>query len=112
MLKNSKNISLFGLPEEVNFCKNCVESNQRMMGSSQLNIKKNENKEGVAFDDEGICLSCRYFEKKETVDWNEREKELIDTLNRYRKKDGSYDVLLPGSGGKDSQFLSYILKYK
>ena len=112
MLKNSKNISLFGLPEEVSFCKNCVESNQRMMGSSQLNIKKNESKEGVAFDEKGVCLSCRYFEKKETVNWSEREKELIDTLDRYRKTDGSYDVLLPGSGGKDSQFLSYILKYK
>ncbi len=111
MLKNSKN-SLFGLPEEVKFCKNCVESNQRFMGSAQLNIKKDDTKEGVDFDDEGVCLSCRYFEKKEKFNWNDREKELKDILNKHRKSDGSYDILLPGSGGKDSQFLSYILKYK
>ena len=33
-----------------------------------------------------------------------KEKELIDLLSRYKKKDGSYDVLIPGSGGKDSIF--------
>ena len=29
-------------------------------------------------------------------------------LNQYKKKDGSYDVLIPGSGGKDSIF---VIKY-
>ena len=110
--KNQTNYSLFGLPEKVKFCKKCVESNQRFMGSTQLNLKKNDKKLGVSFDNEGVCLSCRYYEKKEKVDWKEREKELEDILSRYRKKDGSYDVLIPGSGGKDSQYLSYMLKYK
>ena len=90
--KNQTNYSLFGLPEKVEFCKKCVESNQRFMGSTQLNIKKNDKKLGVSFDSEGVCLSCRYYEKKEKVDWKEREKELEDILSRHRKKDGSYDV--------------------
>ena len=106
------NNSIFGLPETIIFCKKCVESNQRFMGSTQLDIRKNEKKLGVGFDDKGVCLSCRYFEKKDQVNWDEREKELQDILSRHRKQDGSYDVLIPGSGGKDTQYLSYILKYK
>ena len=41
-----------------------------------------------------------------------REKELVDLLNQYKKKDGSYDVLIPGSGGKDSIFVASLLKEK
>ena len=32
--------TLFGLPEKVIFCKKCVESNQRFMGSKQTNDQK------------------------------------------------------------------------
>ena len=46
------------------------------------------------------------------INWKEREKELIEILDKNRKNDGSYDVLIPGSGGKDSIYLSHILKYK
>lgn len=108
----SKDKSLFGLPEKVIFCKKCVESNQRFMGSTQLDIKQDEKKLGVAFDEHGVCLSCRYYEKKDKVDWKEREDQLKEILARHKKKDGSYDILIPGSGGKDSQFLAHILKYK
>tara|TARA_B100000965_G_scaffold406299_1_gene444475 strand:- start:2285 stop:3493 length:1209 start_codon:yes stop_codon:yes gene_type:complete len=104
--------SLYGLPEKVIFCKKCVESNQRFMGSKQTQDQKNQKKQTVAFDNEGVCLSCRYFEKKEKIDWKEREKELVDILDKHRRKDGYYDVLVPGSGGKDSRFVSHILKHK
>ena len=33
-------------------------------------------------------------------------------LDRFRKNDGGYDVVVPGSGGKDSAYTSHILKYK
>ena len=49
---------------------------------------------------------------KKKIDWNEREKELLDLCNQYRRSDGKYDCLVPGSGGKDSFFTSYLLKYK
>lgn len=39
-------------------------------------------------------------------------KELMEVCNKYRKKDGSYDCIVPGSGGKDSFYTSHILKYK
>ena len=49
---------------------------------------------------------------KKTVDWEERERELRELRNQYRKSDGSYDCIVPGSGGKDSSFQSHVLKYK
>ena len=66
------------------------------------------------FDEEGICSACRFNEAKwdGTIDWAKREKELIKLLDKYRSKDGSHDVLVPGSGGKDSVFASHVLKYK
>ena len=42
----------------------------------------------------------------------EKRKKLIKLLDKYRKNDGSYDCLVPGSGGKDSAFQAHVLKYK
>lgn len=64
------------------------------------------------FDDQGVCDACRNSEIKETIDWGMREEELVKLLNKYRKNDGSYDCLVPGSGGKDSAYQAHILKYK
>jgi len=102
----------FGLPEKIIFCKKCVESNQRFLGSVQHKITRDEVKDTAMFDKEGVCLSCRYYEEKEKTDWKLKEKELIDILDRHRRNDGQYDVLVPGSGGKDSIFTSFILKEK
>ena len=102
----------FNLPEKVIFCKKCVESNQRFVTSVQHKMTPDEKKDTAKFDDEGVCLACRYYEKKEKTDWKLKEKKLIEILDRYRRNDGYYDVLVPGSGGKDSIFTSYILKEK
>ena len=59
--------------------------------------------------EDGICGACKYFEEKK-IDWKSREEELQSILEKFRKNDGSYDVLIPGSGGKDSIYLSYVLK--
>ena len=59
-----------------------------------------------------MCDACNYNDLKENIDWNKREKELIKLLSKFKKNDGSYDVIVPGSGGKDSGFTSHILKYK
>jgi len=103
----------FGLPEEVVFCKYCVISNQRPSSTVEFRHKTNEKKETIGFDDEGVCDACRYHEVKEKqIDWDEREKSLIELLDQHRRSDGSYDVIVPGSGGKDSAYTSHILKYK
>lgn len=63
-------------------------------------------------DEEGVCDACRFAEIKNNIDWGEREEELLKLLDKYRKNDGSYDCLVPGSGGKDSAYAAHVLKYK
>ena len=37
---------------------------------------------------------------------------MLRLLDKYRSKNGSYDVVVPGRGGKDSAYTAHILKYK
>lgn len=88
----------YNLPDKVKYCKKCTISNQRPR---------------ITFDEHGVCSACRFAEiKKKSIDWAAREKELIDLCNRHRKNNGEYDVIVPSSGGKDSAFVAYQLKYK
>lgn len=106
-------IAYFGLPEEVIFCKHCVISNQRPSSTVEFKHTKEEKKATIGFDDEGVCDACRYHEVKEKeIDWAQREEALLETLDKHRRNDGGYDVIVPGSGGKDSAYTSHILKYK
>ena len=86
------------LPDDVVFCKNCVVSNQRPR---------------ITFDKNGICSACQWaFEKDNIIDWDKRESELIQLLDSCRSNDGSFDVVVPGSGGKDSVFVAHQLKHR
>jgi N-acetyl sugar amidotransferase len=88
----------YKLSSEVKFCKRCVVSNQRPR---------------IVFDDEGVCSACRFAEhKKNVINWSKREAELVKLCNKHRSKDGSYDVIVPGSGGKDSNYVAHMLKEK
>lgn len=103
----------YGLPREVKFCKRCVISNQRPSSTVEYVHTKASKKTTIGFDSEGICDACRYAEqKKKKIDWKKREQELKELCDRYRKNDGSYDCLVPGSGGKDSFYAAHLLKYK
>lgn len=102
----------YGLPQEVKFCKKCAVSNQRPNSAVEYKHTQESQKETIHFDEDGICDACRYAEKKQKIDWQERERELRDICDRYRKNDGSYDCLVPGSGGKDSFYAAHVLKYK
>ena len=86
------------LPKDVVFCKNCVVSNQRPR--TELNA-------------DGICSACQWaYEKDHTVNWDTREAELADLCDQFRSTDGGYDVIVPGSGGKDSAFVAHQLKQR
>lgn len=52
------------------------------------------------------------IESKATIDWPQREAELHEIAERVRSNPQPFNVLVPGSGGKDSFYTSYILKYK
>jgi len=104
---------LYGLPSEVQYCKSCVISNQRPNSSVEHKHTKDSKKKTINFDENGICDACNFsIQKKSNIDWDQRERELVELCDRYRKTDGSYDCLVPGSGGKDSFYASHILKYK
>lgn len=103
----------YGLPNEVKFCKKCVISNQRPSSTIEFKSKKGEQKKSISFNEEGVCSACVYHEEKEkNIDWEQRDERIRELLARFRSTDGSYDVIVPGSGGKDSAYTAHILKYK
>jgi len=103
----------YGLPKEIKFCKKCVISNQRPTSELEFFHNINTKKRTIDFDDDYICSACKYAERKENeVNWKQREEELKILCNQYRREDGYYDCIVPGSGGKDSVLASHILKYK
>jgi N-acetyl sugar amidotransferase len=104
--------TLFGLPFKVRFCTKCVISNQRPRSTVEFQNSILDKKETIEFDSYGVCEACRFHEIKETgINWELREKELMALCDKYRKPTG-YDVVVPGSGGKDSAYTSHILKEK
>ena len=102
----------YGLPEDVVFCKRCVMSNQRPTSYPEFKHTKDRKTPTLYIDEDGVCDACRYNDLKQDIDWDAREQELHGLLDRYRSDDGSYDCLVPGSGGKDSAYAAHILKYK
>jgi len=93
-----KNLKIIEPDEKIVYCKKCVMSNQRPR---------------MHFNEHGICGQCLYSQYKQTmIDWDKREKELEALCDKYRSKDGSWDVIVPGSGGKDSSYTAYVLKEK
>lgn len=103
----------YGLPADVKFCKRCVISNQRPNSAVEYQHTAASKKKTIFFNEEGVCDACAFAERKRsTIDWADREKELRALCDRYRKNDGSYDCLVPGSGGKDSFYAAHKLKYE
>ncbi len=100
----------FGLPSDIKFCSKCIISNQRPNSAVEFEHTKDTKKNTINFNANDVCDACLVKESKtDTIDWDAREKELIDLCNKHRSKDGSYDCLVPGSGGKDSFYQSHIL---
>ena len=79
------NLRTINKDEKIVYCKNCTMSNQRPR---------------IQFNEEGICSACVYHNyKNQVIDWDKREKELEELCDKHRSKDGSWDVIVPGSGG-------------
>ncbi|ASQ46429.1 N-acetyl sugar amidotransferase [Legionella clemsonensis] len=104
--------AFYGLPSEVEFCTKCTYSNQKPNSEKEYKHTINVKKPTINFDEEGICSACRIAEKKRNINWDERKTQLKELCDRYRSKTGHYDCLIPGSGGKDSFYTAYILKYE
>jgi len=93
-----QNLKLIDPEKSVVYCKRCVISNQRPR---------------LQFNKDGVCAACLYAEyKSKYIDWDKRNKELEILCDKFRRDDGSWDVLVPGSGGKDSGYVAWYLKEK
>ena len=103
--------NFYGLPKDVRFCARCGYSNQKPNSEKEYKHNIDTKKPTVAFDAQGVCSACRVAERKKDVDWAERERMLKELCDRYRRDDGRYDCLVPGSGGKDSFYAAHRLKY-
>ena len=71
---------------------------------------------GIVLDAEGVCSGCRLIESRPQIDWDGREKMLIEILDEHkakqRAKGNPYDCIVPVSGGKDSTFQTWLMKEK
>jgi len=104
--------TFYGLPNEVKYCKKCVISNQRPSSVVEFKHKLTDKKPTINIDEDGICDACKAAEMKESIDWKKREDELFQLCDKYRRNDGHWDCIVPGSGGKDSAMTAHLLKYK
>ena len=78
------------------FCSKCIMPNTRP---------------GITFNEEGVCIACQNNERKKTIDWDSRMKELEVLCDKYRReKPGQYDCIIAVSGGKDSHYQVHIMK--
>lgn len=64
-----------------------------------------DTKPDLHLDDEGICNACRSYERRKEIDWDARYQELLQVLEKYRRRDAvNWDCIVPVSGGKDSTY--------
>ena len=105
--------AMFGLPKDVCFCASCCISNQRPNSAVEYKHTKETPKATISLDKNNICDACHTAKKKQSeIDWEKREAELIELCDKSRSRNGSYDCIVPGSGGKDSFYQSWLLKHK
>ncbi|MCP9812235.1 N-acetyl sugar amidotransferase [Synechococcus lacustris] len=81
----------------LNWCTNCITMSTRPR---------------ITFDERGWCNACVWAEKKRNLNWDERQVQLESLLDKHRKNDGSFDCMVPCSGGKDGSYVAYNLKHK
>ena len=82
---------------DLRWCRNCLSMSTRPR---------------IQFDSYGWCNACNWAEKKKTLDWAARQRDLEALLNRHRRNDGRFDCLIPVSGGKDGSYVAYNVKHK
>ena len=103
-------------PKNVIYCKKCVYSNQKVVPSNLTkDTSDHSNRSFLRFNKKGICTACELIERKKSsiinkIDWEQREYEFKILLENYRSRNGSFDCIVPGSGGKDSVLQAEILK--
>ncbi len=81
---------------DLRWCSNCVSMSTRPR---------------IGYDARGWCNACIWAERKQTLDWASRGRELDALLDRHRGR-GPFDCVVPVSGGKDGSYVAHTLKTK
>ena len=104
----------YGLPKHVQFCNECVMSNQKPNSCYEFEHTIKSIKKRWSFRTTAPAMPAMPATIRLTAISTGpcAKKELRELCDEYRKNDGSYDCLVPGSGGKDSFYAAHILKYK
>lgn len=67
----------------------------------------------IEFDDQGVCNYCRgYKPKYKGIDPETAKRNFIESVQKYRHADGTPDVLVPFSGGRDSCYGLHLIKHE
>ena len=66
----------------------------------------------IVFNEDGVCNACITAAQKVEIDWNERLAKFRRLVEDNRPKSGSYDCVVPWSGGKDSSAIAHKLKFE
>lgn len=83
---------------QIRYCKQCLMPDSRPR---------------ISFDNNGVCNACRHAEEKwKSINWQQRREEFCALIEPYRSKNGSWDCIVPWSGGKDSSAIAYKLKFE
>ena len=66
----------------------------------------------IGFSNTGICNACSYKKKSVKINFKKKEDELKRILKKHKSNKSQYDCIVPWSGGKDSSYVAYQLKFK
>jgi N-acetyl sugar amidotransferase len=80
----------------IQYCKRCLTPSSRPR---------------IGFNDDGVCNACINSDDKQEIDWDARREEFLKLVEPFRSQDGEYDCVVPWSGGKDSSYIAYRLKF-
>ena len=61
----------------------------------------------ISYDKDGVCNYCTHYKLKNQA---KPVDDLLRLVEPYRSKDGSYDCIVPFSGGRDSTFVLHTVK--
>ena len=84
---------------EIRYCKSCLFP---------------ETKPDLFFNEQGICSACiAAKEKDKGIDWKQRKIDFDEIISHFKLPTGQigYDCIVPVSGGKDSTYQAYFMKY-
>ncbi len=81
----------------VNYCTSCLTPDTRPR---------------VQFNEQGVCNACTNADEKLNIDWVSKENEFKEIIKDYKTKNSKYDCIVPWSGGKDSSYIAYKLKFE